>query len=392
MRKWMILLTVLALALGLAACEKATPTPTEAPAMTEEAPKATEAPAMTEEAPKATEEPTEAAEEGEMPDCASPDVLCVGLVTDVGEIDDKSFNQSAWEGVLKAKEELGAYVDYIETKDPKDYEANIRLFAENGFDVIVTVGFALGEATQTMAKEFPEVYFIGVDQFQAWAVDDDTGNDLPNVAGLIFHEDRAGFLAGALAGMITKTNKIAGVLGTDLVPPVKAFGTGYINGAKYVNENVEAKVIYHPGGLDVAFTDPEWGAATARQLIDQGYDVIFGAGGKTGNGALIEVAEAAKAGKEVYCIGVDTDQWYTVPEARPCLVTSAMKLITPGVFDLIKMAKEGNFPAGNYYGGVGLAPFHDFEDAIPQEVKDKLEEIRKGLEAGEIPTGWPIEE
>ena len=385
MRKWVFMLTMLVLAFGLAACQKATPT---------EPPKEEGQPAATTEA-VATPEPVkteEAAGKEEMPDCASPDVLCVGLVTDVGEIDDKSFNQSAWEGVLKAKEELGAYVDYIETKDSKDYETNIRLFAENGFDVIVTVGFALTEATQVMAKEFPEVYFIGVDQFQPWAVDDDAGNDLPNVAGLIFHEDRAGFLAGALAGMITKTDKIAGVLGTDLVPPVKAFGTGYINGAKYVNENVEANVIYHPGGLDVAFTDPEWGAATAKQLIDQGFDVIFGAGGKTGNGALIEVAQAAKAGKEVYCIGVDTDQWYTVPEARPCLVTSAMKLITPGVFDLIKLAQEGNFPAGNYYGGVGLAPFHDFEDMIPQDVKAKLEEIRQGLEAGEIPTGWPIEE
>jgi len=336
MRKWMFILTLLVLAFGLAACQKATPT--EAP----------QAETMETAEPVKTEE---AAGKEEMPDCASPEVLCVGLVTDVGEIDDKSFNQSAWEGVLKAKEELGAYVDYIETKDSKDYETNIRLFAENGFDVIVTVGFALGEATQVMAKEFPEVYFIGVDQFQPWAVDDDPGNDLPNVAGLIFHEDRAGFLAGALAGMITKTNKIAGVLGTDLVPPVKAFGTGYINGAKYVNPDVEANVIYHPGGLDVAFTDPEWGAATAKQLIDQGFDVIFGAG-----------------------------------------VTSAMKLITPGVFDLIKLAHEGNFPAGNYFGGVDLAPFHDFEDMIPQEVKDKLAEIRQGLEAGEIPTGWPIEE
>ncbi len=314
------------------------------------------------------------------PDCASPDVLCVGLVTDVGKVDDKSFNQSAWEGVLKAKEELGAYVEYIETQDPKDYETNIQLFADQGYDVIVTVGFGLTEATKKMADKYPNIYFIGVDQFQ----------DEPkkNLAGLIFREDRAGFLAGALAGMITKTNFVVGVLGTDLVPPVKAFGTGYVNGAKYVNPDVKAQVVYHPGGLANAFTDPEWGASTAKQLMDQGADVVFGAGGKTGNGALIQVAEYAKAGKEVYCIGVDTDQWYTVPEARPCLVTSAMKLITPGVFELIKLAKEGNFPGGNYYGGVGLAPFHDFEDKIPQEVKDKLAEIRKGLEDGSIDTGW----
>lgn len=302
----------------------------------------------------------------------------VGLVTDVGEIDDKSFNQSAWEGVLRAQEELGAEVDYIETKDAKDYEENIRLFADQGYNVIVTVGFALGEATAKMAEEYPDIYFIGVDQFQA------PGTEKPNLAGLIFNEDKAGFLAGALAAQLTKSGKIAAVLGTDLVPPVVAFKEGYEAGARYINPDIEIISTYHPGGLDVAFTDPEWGAATAKQAIDQGADVIFGAGGKTGNGALIEAASHPG----VYCIGVDTDQWLTVPEAHPCLVSSAMKLITPGVFDLIKLAKEGNFPSGNYVGEVGLAPFHDFEDDIPQEVKDKLKEIEEGLRNGTIETGY----
>jgi basic membrane protein A len=112
--------------------------------------------------------------------------------------------------------------------------------------------------------------------------------------------------------------------------------------------------------------------------------VVFGAGGKTGNGALIEVA--GNAG--LYCIGVDTDQWLTVPEAHPCLVSSAMKLLTPGVFDLIKLANEGNFPTGNYAGPVGLAPFHDFDSKVSQEVKDKLTEIDKGLQDGTISTGY----
>ena len=141
---------------------------------------------------------------------------------------------------------------------------------------------------------------------------------------------------------------------------------------------------YHPGGLDTAFTDPKWGADQAKLAIDQGADVIFGAGGKTGNGALIETA----ANKGVYCIGVDTDQWETVPEARPCLISSAMKLITPGVFDLISKAKEGNFPSGNYVGEVGLAPFHDFDAQIPAEVKAKIAEIDKGLRDGSISTGY----
>jgi basic membrane protein A len=122
--------------------------------------------------------------------------------------------------------------------------------------------------------------------------------------------------------------------------------------------------------------------------MDQGADVIFGAGGMTGNGALQEVAAAAEAGKEVYCIGVDTDQWETLPAAHPCLVSSAMKLITPGVADLIVKAAAGEFPGGNYVGDVGLAPFHDFDDKVPQEVKDLLDKTKEGLLNGTIDTGY----
>jgi len=139
---------------------------------------------------------------------------------------------------------------------------------------------------------------------------------------------------------------------------------------------------YHPGGLDVAFTDPEWGATTAKQAVDQGADVVFGAGGKTGNGALIEVA----SNEGLYCIGVDTDQWETVPEAHTCLVSSAMKLLQPGIFGLIKMAKEGTFPSGNYLGEAGYAPFHDQEANVPAEVKAKMEEIDKMLKDGSLKT------
>lgn len=333
-------------------------------------PAATEAPAEV----VAPEEPTAAPAST---DCADEGVLCIGLVTDVGEVDDKSFNQSAWEGAQQAAQALGAAkVDFVETKDAKDYAANIDLFAGAGYDIIVTVGFALGQATAEAAATYPDIDFIGVDQFQAEA--------LPNVAGLIFPEDKAGFLAGALAGLMTTSNTIASVLGTDLVPPVVAFNEGYKGGARYVNPDINIIDTYHPGGMDVAFTDPEWGASTAAQAIANGADVVFGAGGKTGNGALIEVA----SNPGMYCIGVDTDQWETVPEAHPCLISSAMKLITPGVVDLATLSKEGNFPGGNFIGEVGLAPFHDFEDQIPQEVKDKIDEINAGLEDGSIATGY----
>lgn len=300
----------------------------------------------------------------------------IGLVTDVGRINDRSFNQSAWEGVQQAEKDLGAEIKYIETKDAKDYEDNLRQFTDEDYDVIVTVGFALGDATLKVAKEYPDIMFIGVDQFQVEAQ--------PNVTGLVFHEDHSGYLAGALAAHMSESGVIAAVLGTDLVPPVVAFKEGYEAGAKATKGDIKIISTYHPGEISQAFTDPEWGAATAAQALDQGADVVFGAGGMTGNGALEEVATH----EGLYCIGVDTDQWETVPGAHPCLISSAMKLITPGVFDLSKAVKDDKFEGGNLFGGAGLASFHDFEDKIPQDVKDDLERIDKGLKDGSISTGY----
>lgn len=330
-------------------------------------------------APAAGAEAAATAEEGEEAAAPAEAAIKIGLVTDVGRVNDRSFNQSAWTGVQNAAAALGLGEDdykYIETQDAKDYADNIGQFIDAGYNVIVTVGFALGEATITAAKDNPDVYFIGVDQFQAEAI--------PNLVGLIFHEDHAGFLAGALAAHLTKSGTIAAVLGTDLVPPVVAFKEGYEAGARYINPDIKIISTYHPGELSQAFVDPEWGAATAKQAIDQGADVIFGAGGQTGNGALQETATH----EGLYCIGVDTDQWETVPAAHPCLVSSATKEITPGVEDLIAEAAQGVYESGNYYGGAGLAPFHDFEDKIPQEVKDELAAIDAGLKDGSISTGY----
>ncbi|MBN1580893.1 MAG: BMP family ABC transporter substrate-binding protein, partial [Anaerolineae bacterium] len=186
------------------------------------------------------------------PDCSKDDVFCVGLVTDVGKVDDKSFNQSAWEGVQKAEKELGAIIKYIETTDSKDYAKNIAQFGDASYDVIVTVGFGMAEATAIAGPQYPNVKFIGVDQFQEAIVD--------NVVGLNFPEDQSGFLAGALAAMMTKSGKIGAVLGTDAVPPVWRFGEGYRAGAQYVNPDIEVNVVYHNDvGFDKTFTDPEWG-------------------------------------------------------------------------------------------------------------------------------------
>jgi basic membrane protein A len=313
------------------------------------------------------------------PDCASPEVFCVGLVTDVGKVDDKSFNQSTWEGVQRAKKDLGAVAQYVETTDAKDYAKNIGTFADEKYDTVVTVGFALGEATQAAAGKYPQVKFIGVDQFQA------PGSEKPNLVGLIFPEDHAGFLVGALAGMMTKSGKIGAVLGTDAVPPVWRFGEGYRAGAKHVKPDIEINIVYHSDvGIDKTFTDPEWGKTTALSMVDKGVDILFGAGGKTGNGALLGAAE-----KGVFAIGVDTDQYFTVPEAQKVLLSSAMKRLDDGTFDLLKLAKEGKLPSGNFVGKAGYAPFHDLDSKVPADVKTKLQELEKGLREGAVKTNVP---
>jgi basic membrane protein A len=321
--------------------------------------------------------------------CADADTFCVGLVTDVGKINDKSFNQSAWEGVQRAQAELGATVQYIETADAKDYDKNIATFADEGYDTIVTVGFGMGEATVKAAGLYPDIKFIGVDQFQAWQFDDDAGNDVANVAGLNFPEDNAGFLVGALAAMMSKSNKIGAVCGTDVVPPVWRFGEGYKAGAAYADgmngTTTEVFVVYHSDvGFDKTFTDPEWGASTAKSMMDQGADAIFGCGGITGNGAITAAAQAG-----AYAIGVDTDQYLTLPEAAPRMLSSAMKLIVPGVFDLIKTVKDGTFVNGNITGDAGYAPYHDLDSEVPAEVKTTMEQINTGLLDGSIKTNVP---
>ena len=311
---------------------------------------------------------------------AAADERCIGLVTDVGLVDDKSFNQASWQGAQEGAEAIGVDVSYIETQNSKDYAANIGLFAGAGCEIIVTVGFAMGEATGIAAAEYPDINFIGVDMWQ--------GEALSNVAGLIFNEDRAGFLAGALAASMSSTGIVGQVLGTNLVPPVQAFGNGFDRGARYINPDIEILKTYHPGAIEVAFGDPEWGATTSRQAMDQGADVIFAAGGSTGNGGLMEVAAAATAGESVFCIGVDIDQWYSVPEAKPCLITSAEKHLVQGVSTLVVMAAAGELPSGNYYGTVGLAPYHDFDSVIPDDVKATIDEIAAALNDGSMETGY----
>jgi basic membrane protein A len=319
------------------------------------------------------------------PDCTRPEIVCVGLVTGVGKVDDRSYNQSSWEGVQQAQAEgLVQVAHHIESVDARDYDENIAFFADAGYDVIVTVGSALNQATIAAAEEYPEIYFIGVDQFQ------EAGAEKPNLTGLIFPEDQAGFLAGALAAQMTSTGKVGAVLGADAYPPVWRYGEGFRAGARYINPEIEVIVAYNnDADFDEASFDPDWGAMTAYTMIDEGVDVLFGGSGTTGDGAVVAAVQ-----RGIYAIGAEMDQYYLQPEAAPLLLSSVVKLVSPGTYMLIVLAPAaqagtGSFPGGNYTGECSYAPFHDLDSQVPAEVKTRMEAINQGLRQGTIKTEVP---
>ena len=303
----------------------------------------------------------------------------VGLVTDVGGVNDKSFNQSAWKGLQKAMKDFGVKGKYIESKQVTDYEKNIDAFATEGYDMIITVGFLMGDATAKKAQEYPNIKFAIVDYAYK---PEDYKTKLKNVTSLLFAEDQVGYLAGVLAGCMSKSGTIGSVAGME-IPPVVRYVTGYQNGAKSVNPNIKTLNQYIP-----SFIDPAKGKEVGLSMIEQGADVIFGVGGNTGNGGLLAAKEKGKMG-----IGVDVDQYYTYPEVKDILITSAMKNVDVAVYTAIKAAAEGTLKPGVMLSsvqnnGIGLAPYHDWDDKIPQKCKDLVKKAQTGLKNGTIETGY----
>ncbi len=310
-------------------------------------------------------------------------VETVCLVTDLGRVNDGTFNQSAHEGAVGAADEYDLEYKFIETQAETDYEANIQTCIDEGFEVIITVGFLIADATNAAAEANPDVYFLGVDQF---VMDGPT-----NYVGIQFREDQSGFMTGVLAAFVAEwqgSDMIAGVYGID-IPPVKRFRNGYEQGAMYVNPDLTILGVY----ID-SFVAPDRGASAALQFIGEGATVLFGGGGPTGTGAIL-----AGAQEGVYVIGVDKDEWLTSFGAGETpgsefIISSAMKRVDQGVYDMVAMLAEGdtsNFPGGGVFlmdaamNGVGLAPPH--ESDIPQSVWDKVDAVNAVLIAGDIETG-----
>ncbi len=364
---WSVLSLLMVTSMVLAACGPTSPTPTEAP-------KPTEAPtaAAPTEAPKPTEAP-------------AAKKFRVGMVSDVGGIDDRSFNQNTWEGLEKAAKELpNVEAKFLESQAQADYENNITEFAEQGYDMIITVGFLLGDATAKMAKQYPDVKFAIVD----FAYDP----PIPNVQGIVFNVDEAsfpvGFLAAAMADKTDPDDPMVAYIAGMQIPPVEQFIVAYEAGVKYYNEKY-GKNVRFTGVYVGDFEAPDEGKVQANSLIDEGADVIMGVGGKTGNGGLAAAKERGKLG-----VGVDVDQYYTLPNEKDILITSTMKRLDNAVFNVVKAAVEGNFGGGGVYvgtlenGGVGVGPFHDQEANIPDNIKADLKQIQADIIAGKLWTGW----
>jgi basic membrane protein A len=309
-------------------------------------------------------------------DCARADVFCAGLVTDFGSIHE-GINQEAWLGLQDAKNEhLVDRIDAVETSDVRDRTGNISTFAKDGYDVIITVGASISDETMTAASEYPNLLFIGVEQPQ--------DPPLSNLTGLVFHEDRSGFLSGALAALTTQTNQVAALCEEKYIDPMRRYCDGFQAGAKYIDPDVNVTVSYRDGPQENLFDDPDWGHATALGVIHMGADVLFAAGNETADAAL---ETAAQQGVNV--IGAETDPYVRLPDIQPWLITSAINEIRPGIHDLMRLARDGKLPSGNYFGESQLAPFHEWERQVPQSAKDRLNVIENGLADGSIRTAIP---
>lgn len=294
--------------------------------------------------------------------------LNVGLVMATGGRGDKSFNDSAYNGLSKAKEELGVNFKYVEPATPAEDEQFLREYADADFDLVIAIGFQMRDAAEKVAKDYPNIKFVVVDSVI----------DTPNAKNILFKEKEGSFLVGALAGMMTKTN-VLGFTGGVNAPIIQRFQQGFEEGAKYINPEIKVLSVYTPGSNP--FNDPVRGKEGALTQISQGADVLYHAAGGTGLGVI----EAAKE-KGVYAIGVDSDQDDVAPGV---VLTSMNKNVDIALYDAVKELKDGNFTPGIYEmgvaeNGVGITELKYTADIIGKENLNRLEEIKNKIVSGEI--------
>jgi len=320
-----------------------------------------------------------------------------GEVTDTGGIDDRSFNASAWKGLQDSQTDRGIQIQYLASVNQSDYEPNIQQFVTKKANIIVTVGYLMGDVTAASAKANPDQKFAIVDYMY--------DPPLSNVLALTYQTDQAAFLAGYLAAGMSKTGKV-GTFGGMNIPTVTIFMNGFAAGVRYYDQKNNAKVQVLGWDPDKAtgtftndFTNQAKGKTVTEALMNQGADVILPVAGSVGLGtaAAVQQKNAASPDKPVYLIWVDADGFVNAPQYSSLMLTSVMKGIDTSVKDATTAALDGTFKGGNYVGtlannGVAIAPYHDYDSQIPAQLKSDIDTIKAGIIGGTVsvdPKAYP---
>ncbi len=324
-------------------------------------------------------------------------------MTDIAGVNDHAFNQLAWEGIQKAAAELGFRAQFIESQQPADYEANIDALASEGADVIITVGALMSDATALKAKQYSDIKFAIVDYAYTPTNDSPacagsvlncyTDGGLTNVTSLMFAEAQAGFLAGVLAGGMSQSGFVCSISSLK-TPASDRYVISFRAGAVWqAGEDIQGMNNY----INIQTTDPNvpisddamQGKETAQRLIDAGCDVLFAVGGSSVSGVLLAAKE-----NNLPAIGADVDQYNTDPEAQNALISSAMKNVDVAVYNYLKTIANDSVTAGIstgnlQNGGVGLAPFHDWDSRIATDLKTQIQAASDGILNGSITIDLP---
>jgi basic membrane protein A len=304
------------------------------------------------------------------------------MVTDLGGIDDRSFNAAAWAGLQAAQADGAATVSYVQSKSESDYGPNLTALVNKGCGLIVAVGSQLVTATNDAAKKYPSQHF---------AIVDGAGNGT-NIRGLQFNTAQSSFLAGYLAASYSKTGKVA-TFGGQKFDSVTSHMDGFWEGVQYYNRTKNAKIQIlgwdestQNGSFTGSFTDQTKGQQVTQNFIQQGADVIFEVAGGAGLGA--PPAAEATHGK-VAIIWVDSDGYATTPQYKDVFLTTVAKNVTGAVHDTVEAIAKGQFSSTDYLGtlannGTELSPFHSYDSKVSPALKAELAQVKQDIESGKI--------
>ncbi len=326
------------------------------------------------------------AESGKSGDAAPAKDFLACIVSDSGGFDDQSFNQSSWEGLQKAKTDLGVEVKKAESKANGDFATNLNGMVAANCDLTYSVGFLLADATKATATANPKSNF---------AIIDDSSIELPNVKSLTYDTAQAAYLAGYVAAAQSKTGTVA-TFGGMKIPTVTIFMEGFSQGVAKYNEakGKSVKVLgwdsaKQDGTFTGDFEKQDKGKQVTQTFLDQGADIVMPVAGPVGKGAAAAVKEANAGGKDAALVWVDSDGYNSASQYKELMLTSVVKAMDTSVEDVTKQASEGKFTNEAYVGtlangGVSIAPFHDFDSKVSDETKKEVEDLKQQIIDGKI--------